>query len=256
MKRKTASPKKNTKSSASNIDKKVKNFIFFILKSLMVAAIVFMVLSVSAVYTYKYVDPPFTLLMAKRKMKALYLGNAHRIHYEFIPIHKMSVYMPLAVVASEDQLFPHHNGFDIVSIAKAIEHNRHAKRKHGASTISQQVAKNVFLWDGKNFVRKVLEVYFTFLIENIWGKKRIMEVYLNVAEMGERIFGVEMCAQKLFHKKAKQLTESECALIAASLPNPMIFSADKPTKYMYKRQSWIVGQMHTLTLAYINEVVR
>jgi monofunctional biosynthetic peptidoglycan transglycosylase len=152
--------------------------------------------------------------------------------------------MPKAVMASEDQLFLEHHGFDFDAIQKAIKRNKKAgKKKFGASTISQQTAKNVFLWQGKSWVRKGLEMYFTVLIEFVWGKERIMEVYLNSIEMGDGIYGVKAVAQYNFDKEPDELTKRDCALIAATLPNPRKFSSKEPSQYMRKRQRWIVAQM-------------
>lgn len=202
--------------------------------------------SIGWVVFYKWVDPPFTFLMAKRKIGALWAGKPSKIHYEFVPYSQISDQIKVAVVASEDQKFPTHNGFDLVSIAKAVEHNKHSKRIRGASTISQQTAKNVFLWDGRSFLRKGLEVYFTFLIEQLWGKKRILEVYLNVAEMGIRTFGVESASYRYYGKSARKLTRKEAAALASILPNPIIFSVHRPTRFLLRRQTWIHQQIQAL----------
>ena len=154
--------------------------------------------------------------------------------------------MKLAILASEDQLFPDHNGFDFKSIERAMKHNQKSKSLHGASTISQQVAKNVFLWQHGGYLRKALEVYFTFMIENVWGKKRILEVYLNVAEMGKGIFGVEAAAQSYFGKSAANLTRPEAAMIAACLPNPRLYSVKPLSSHVAARVPWILRQMSQL----------
>ena len=152
--------------------------------------------------------------------------------------------MPTAVMASEDQLFLEHHGFDFNAIQKAVERNQKAgKKKYGASTISQQTAKNVFLWPGRSWLRKGLEMYFTTLIEFVWGKERIMEVYLNSIEMGNGIYGVKAVAEENFDKTPEQLTRRDCALIAATLPNPRKFSSKDPSPYMRKRQRQILVQM-------------
>ena len=158
----------------------------------------------------------------------------------------MSVNAKLAVIASEDQLFPDHNGFDFKSIEKAMKHNQKSKSLHGASTISQQTAKNVFLWQGRSWLRKALEVYFTFMIEKIWGKKRILEVYMNVAEMGDGIFGIEKASQKYFTKSAANLSRQEAAMIAACLPNPRRYSVKPVSRYVSVRSGWILRQMNNL----------
>lgn len=159
----------------------------------------------------------------------------------------MSPNIRLAVMASEDQLFPDHNGFDIKSIKKALESNKKkSKRIRGASTISQQVAKNVFLWQGRSWFRKGLEVYFTFMIELFWSKERILEMYLNVAEMGKGIFGVEAASRSYFKKPSSKLTRMEAARIAACLPNPKKYKAEPASPYVAKRTFWILNQMSNL----------
>lgn len=157
--------------------------------------------------------------------------------------------MKLAVIASEDQLFLSHNGFDVESIRKAMEKNKRSRRVRGASTISQQVAKNVFLWQGRSWFRKGLEVYFTFMIEFVWGKKRILEVYLNVAETGRGLFGVEAAARKFFKKSASKLTKTESAMIAASLPNPRRYTVKPLSGYVASHYEHVVGQMDNLIFA-------
>ena len=154
----------------------------------------------------------------------------------------------LAVIASEDQLFPDHNGFDIKGIERALAFNKKKKGKkiRGASTISQQVAKNVFLWQGRSWFRKGLEVYFTFLIELVWSKKRILEVYLNEAEMGKGIFGIEAAAKKYYKKPASKLTRTEAAMIAASLPNPVRYTVKPVSTYVSRKYPWVLRQMNNL----------
>jgi monofunctional biosynthetic peptidoglycan transglycosylase len=188
----------------------------------------------------KWVDPPFTLTQ---------LGSwvsGHGLKRDYVDRREMSVYAKLAVIASEDQLFPDHNGFDFKSIQKAMKHNRKSKSLRGASTLSQQVAKNVFLWQGRSWIRKVLEVYFTFMIELIWGKKRILEMYLNVSEMGKGVFGIEAAAQKYYKKSAKKLTRIEAACIAACLPNPKVYTVKPMSGYVRNRCGWITKQMNNL----------
>jgi monofunctional biosynthetic peptidoglycan transglycosylase len=179
----------------------------------------------------KWVFPPITVIQ---------LGNwidGNGMKRDYVDWSDISVQMKLAVIASEDQLFPEHNGFDWKSIEKAMKHNqRKPKRIRGASTISQQVAKNVFLWNGRSWIRKGLEVYFTFMIETFWGKKRILEVYLNVAEMGKGVFGTEAAARQYFKKSAKKLSRSEAAMIAACLPNPKKYTI-KPLSLAIKRRA-------------------
>jgi len=170
-------------------------------------------------------------------------GEKLRLKHHWVPLDSMSIYMPVAVMASEDQRFLTHNGFDFIEINKTIEERRSGKRFRGGSTISQQTAKNVFLWPKASWVRKGLEAYFTVLIEFIWGKERIMEVYLNSIEMGDGIYGAEAVAQQHFGRRAITLTRPNCALIAATLPNPLKFSSKEPSSYMLKRQTAIMNQM-------------
>jgi monofunctional glycosyltransferase len=160
----------------------------------------------------------------------------------------MSTAAKLAVIASEDQLFPDHNGFDIKGIERAMAFNKKKKGKkiRGASTISQQVAKNVFLWQGRSWFRKGLEVYFTFMIELVWSKQRMLEVYLNEAEMGKGIFGIEAAAKKYFKKPASKLTRTEAAMIAASLPNPVRYTVKPVSTYVSRKYPWVLRQMNNL----------
>lgn len=172
-------------------------------------------------------------------------GEAH-IYHHWVPIEDISPALPRAVIASEDNLFMKHHGFDFKQIYEAQKDALSGGRVRGASTISQQVAKNVFLWQGKSFIRKGLEAYFTVLIEFIWGKERIMEVYLNSIEMGKGIYGAQAVAEHHFDTTAKELTRRQCALIAASLPNPVRFNSAKPSGYMLKRQRTILSIMKVL----------
>jgi monofunctional glycosyltransferase len=186
----------------------------------------------------KWVFPPITVTQLSNWID----GNGLKRHY--VSWNEISPQMKLAVMASEDQLFPRHNGFDWKSIEKALEHNqRKPKRIRGASTISQQVAKNVFLWNGRSWIRKAVEVYFTFMIELIWGKKRILEVYLNVAEMGKGVFGVEAAARQYFKKSAAKLTIKEAAMIAACLPNPKKYTIRPISSGITRRAPWVEQQI-------------
>ena len=170
------------------------------------------------------------------------------MRHHWVPLSEMSKYMPVAVMASEDQRFMEHHGFDFDAIDKAIKEHQDGKRQRGGSTISQQTAKNVFLWPEASWVRKGLEAYFTVLIELCWSKQRIMEVYLNSIEMGDGIYGAEAVAQWHFATTAAGLTRQQCALIAATLPNPLRFSSKNPSKYMLRRQTWIMRQMKHIDL--------
>jgi monofunctional glycosyltransferase len=171
--------------------------------------------------------------------------RGYQTHYEWVNLEQISPNAAIAVVSSEDQLFPFHAGFDIKSIRQSVRASEHGKKLRGASTISQQVAKNLFLWNG-GFVRKALEAYFTVLIEFIWPKERILEVYLNIVEFGRGIYGVEAAAHQFFHKPASRLTSSEAALLAAVLPNPIKLRVDRPSAYVQSRRDYILGQMRAL----------
>lgn len=189
----------------------------------------------------KWVDPPFTLT----QLGSLFSG--HGLRRDYVDIDEMSANARLAMIASEDQLFPDHSGFDWKSIQKAMEYNkRKPNRIKGASTISQQVAKNVFLWQGKSWFRKGLETYFTFMIELIWGKKRILEMYLNVSEMGPGIFGIEKASQVYFNRPASKLTRQQAAMIAACMPNPRRFTVKPVSRYVSLRYPWVMQQMNVL----------
>ncbi len=188
----------------------------------------------------KWVNPPITLT----QIASVFQG--HGLHRDYISINEMNSTVKLAVLASEDQLFPDHNGFDFKSIQKAMKHNQKSKSLRGASTISQQVAKNVFLWQHGGYFRKALEVYFTFMIEKFWSKKRILEMYLNVAEMGEGVFGVEAASEHYFKKHAKDLSRKQAALIAACLPNPKGYTIKPLSAHVATRYPWILRQMNNL----------
>ncbi len=164
------------------------------------------------------------------------------IEKRWVPIEQIAKTMQNAVIRAEDDKFFHHHGFDFDAIEKAVKYNKTHKKQKGASTISQQTAKNVFLWPSRNWLRKGMEVYFTILIEIFWSKERILEVYLNVIELGPGVYGVEAASQKYFHKKAKALSKSQASLIAAVLPNPIKLKIDKPSAYVLRRQSKIMGR--------------
>jgi len=204
----------------------VKTFIV-----LFVAQLVYIVL-------LRWVDPPITTVQL-----GSWMGGSG-LKRDYVPLDEVSPNAGLAVIAAEDQLFPVHNGFDWKSIEKALKHNeKKPKRIRGASTISQQVAKNVFLWNGRSWFRKGLEVYFTFMIELVWGKKRILEVYLNVAEMGPGIFGIEAASRAYFKKSAARLTRREAAMIAACLPNPKKYTVKPVSSAVKRRYPWVERQM-------------
>ncbi|MFZ4583261.1 MAG: monofunctional biosynthetic peptidoglycan transglycosylase [Paludibacter sp.] len=205
--------------------------------------IVFFVGSISWVLLARFVPVYLTPLMFIRSVEAVFDAEMPRNEKKWVSIDQISPNMIQAVVASEDNLFKTHYGFSFNDIGKAIKHNNRSKRIRGGSTISQQTAKNVFLWPQRSYLRKGLEAYFTVLIELIWSKERIMEVYLNVIETGDGVYGVEAASQKYFNKNASKLTKSQAALIAASLPNPRKFKIANPSGYMLRRQAKIKSLM-------------
>lgn len=207
------------------------------------AAMWFVVVSVLSVVVFKWVPVPVTPLMLIRYAEPKAEGQKKRLDKDWEPLRNISPHLQLAVVCSEDQNFLRHHGFDFGAIKKAVKHNEKSKRKRGASTISQQVAKNVFLWPGRSWVRKGFEVYFTFLIETFWSKRRIMEVYLNVAEMGKGIYGAEAASQHYFHKPASRLSKREAAALAVILPNPRKYNPARPSGYIQGRIGWAMQQM-------------
>jgi monofunctional glycosyltransferase len=207
----------------------------------------FFILSIGFTILYRFVPVPITPLMVIRLWEQAWDEKKDlRLTKDWVSMSKISRHMPQAVVAAEDQKFLDHWGFDMEAMEKAWEGNKRGKRIKGASTITQQTAKNVFLWPNRNFVRKGLEAYFTLLMELLWSKERIMEVYLNVIEMGDGIYGIEAAAQSYFKKPAAKLNRSEAAVIAAVLPNPRRWNPSRPTGYIRGRQSWIMRQMNNL----------
>jgi monofunctional glycosyltransferase len=199
------------------------------------------------VFSLRWIDPPTTAYIEHVKRERFAAGKAgDGINLIWVSGENISPFVKLAVIAAEDQKFPYHSGFDLEAIQKAVEHNRRSIRVRGASTISQQVAKNLFLWPGRTYVRKSFEVYFTFWIELLWPKERILEVYLNIAEFGDGIFGVGSASEIFFGKPASRLTQSESALLAAVLPSPIRLRVDRPSEYVRSRQAWILKQMKHL----------
>ena len=205
--------------------------------------ILFFSSSIIAVLAFRYIPVYITPLMAIRTAQQIIKGEDIKCNHHWVSKENISHSLPLAVIASEDNRFASHHGFDFVEIKTAMKENKKRKKARGASTISQQTAKNVFLWPSSSWIRKGFEVYFTTLIEICWSKERIMEVYLNSIEMGKGIYGAEAVAREHFGTSAKKLTKGQCALIAASLPNPIKFNSGKPSAYMYKRQRKIMYLM-------------
>jgi monofunctional biosynthetic peptidoglycan transglycosylase len=203
--------------------------------------------SVLAVLSLRWINPPFTAFMAEAQIAAWTSRDPNYVfRNSWVDLDRISPNLPLAVVASEDQKFPEHWGFDVAAIEKAYALNQHSHKVRGASTISQQVAKNLFLWSGRSYFRKGLEAYFTLLIESLWPKRRILEVYLNIAEFGYGTYGAEAAAQRFFHKPAARLTRGDSAVLAAVLPNPERLLAAAPSRYVQQRREWILGQMQAL----------
>ena len=205
--------------------------------------LLFFASTILLVLLYRWCPVYVTPLMLIRCVEQVSRGEEVRLKHHWVPLDSISDYMPIAVMAGEDQRFMDHHGFDFVEIKKAWDEYKSGRRKRGASTISQQTAKNVFLWNGGGWFRKGLEAYYTILIEVIWGKEHIMEVYLNSIEMGDGIYGAEAVSQLHFGRPSKELTRANCALIAATLPQPLLYSSKEPSAYMLKRQTHIMRQM-------------
>ncbi|MBL7895457.1 MAG: monofunctional biosynthetic peptidoglycan transglycosylase [Bacteroidia bacterium] len=204
----------------------------------------FVILSVVSVIIFRWVPVPITPLMVIRSIEQKMDGKKMKMEHDWVPLEEISPKLQLAVVCSEDQNYLKHFGFDWGAIEKAMKENEEGKRMRGASTITQQTAKNVFLWPGRSYIRKAFEVWFTLLIEIFWSKERIMEVYLNSIEMGDGVYGAESAAQHWYKKKAIKLTKDDAAGIAAVLPNPRKYRANPPTNYITKRKVWIKQQMN------------
>lgn len=249
MQRNYNSPRK-TNSKPNNRPTKSKSrfggIFKLIFRLVKLAFILFVGLSLFGVLLFRFVRPPFTWLMIERGFQQKARGVDWKIDKQWKSFDEISDNMKRAAVAAEDQTFLEHHGFDFHAIEKAIEKNQHSKKLIGGSTISQQVAKNVFLWEGRSLLRKGIEAYFTILIEVFWSKKRIMEVYLNEIEMGDGIYGIEAASQAYFHKPASDLTKHEAAAIAVIFPSPLKWSATNPTRYLKHRQYLIMKNMRRL----------
>lgn len=204
----------------------------------------FVGVSIFSVVLFRFVPIPVTPLMLIRSVEQVFSADKVRLKHDWVSIDEISKNLPLAVVCSEDQNFMNHSGFDMKAIHQSVEASKHGERLRGASTISQQTSKNVFLWPGRSWVRKGFEVYFTVLIEFVWSKERIMEVYLNSIEMGNGIYGAEAAANFYWNTNAKNLSRSQAAALAAILPNPLKYSANPPGPYVQSRIGWILGQMN------------
>lgn len=206
----------------------------------------FFLVSIIWVLAYRFINPPLTLLMVQRSIEGKQTSSKPKFSKKWVPFEEISDNMKRAAVAAEDATFLKHLGFDIKAIEKAYASNAKGKKIRGGSTISQQTAKNVFLWPGRSFIRKGFEAYFTMLIELLWSKERILEVYLNVIEMGDGIYGAEAAAQHYYGKSCRKLAKGEAAMIAACFPNPRRWSPKHPTKYIYHRQYLILKNMRRL----------
>jgi len=231
--------KKITKKSAF-----FRNYRSLLFKIFYKSVVVFLIITIAPVIIYKYIPPPVTPLMIIRAIEKRIEGKPMKIDYKWVPLKNISKNLITAAVTSEDNQFLEHFGFDLVAIRKAYENNqKENKRMIGGSTISQQTAKNVFLWTQRSWIRKGLETYFTFLIELFWSKERIMEVYLNVIEMGDGIYGAESASKFYFNKPAIKLSKEDAAAIIITLPNPLKYIVNKPSLYMNRRKNIILERM-------------
>lgn len=220
------------------------------------ALCVFLVMTAGPVLALRHLDPPTSAFMLRAKWQALRDGREdYRTRYVWLDWDKLSPNAALAVIAAEDQLFPYHSGFDLRAIRKAWQRNRREGTVRGASTISQQVAKNLFLWPGKSMFRKGLEAWFTALIEMAWSKRRTLEVYLNIAQFGDGVYGVPAAATHLLRRAPGSLSAGDAALLAAVLPNPVRLRAEAPSGYVLDRRAWIMRQMRQLGgVAYLEQL--
>ncbi len=218
-----------------------------LLKYLGIALLAWLLLTATPVLLLRWLRPLTSAFMVEARVLAWQARQRdYRTDFRWVSLEQISPHAAIAVIASEDQQFPFHAGFDFDSIREAVRASEHGKRLRGASTISQQVAKNLFLWPGHSFLRKGLEAYFTVLIETLWPKERILEMYLNIAQFGDGIYGVQAAAQRFWHKPALRLSSAEAASLAAVLPSPLRLHADRPSHYVIARRDWILAQMRDL----------
>lgn len=207
----------------------------------------FVLVSVAQVLCLRWLDPPTSAFMLERRFEAWQVGDRDfRLHYRWRPLGEISRWLPASAIASEDQKFFTHHGFDYQAMDKAWDHNEDGGRIRGGSTISQQVAKNMFLWGGRSYLRKGLEAWYTVLIEQLWGKRRILEVYVNVAEFGDGVYGADAAARALFATTPERLSAAQSARLAAVLPSPRRWSAAHPGAYVQRRAAWIERQVRQL----------
>jgi monofunctional biosynthetic peptidoglycan transglycosylase len=217
-----------------------------ILLLLLIIALGLGTLSVAVTILFRFVPPPASALMIERRYDAWKGGREYSSRYQWTDFDRIAPPMAAAVIAAEDQNFSSHHGFDWDAIQRAIDYDENGNKLRGASTLTQQTAKNLFLWPDRNWLRKGFEAYFTVLLEGLWGKRRILETYLNIVEFGDGIYGVEAASQRFFHKPSARLTPEEAALLAAVLPNPHRLKANAPSNYVRERQQWILRQMRQL----------
>ncbi len=218
-----------------------------VLRALLIAALIWVAVTWLLVLLLRFVPPVTSAFMLERRLIAWHHGQQNfSIKYHWVPWEKVSTELPIAEIAGEDQKFPFHHGFDVQAIQSALDEADEGERLRGASTISQQTAKNLFLWGGRSFVRKGLEAYFTALLEVTWPKRRILEVYTNIAELGDGIYGADAAAREFFHEAPSQLDSRQAALLAAVLPNPKKLHPDHPSAYVLRRADWIERQVRQL----------
>lgn len=231
----------------------MKEKLIIVLLFLRKMLIIFFISSIAVTILYRFLNPPITFLMIQRVFEQWSDGKSARLKKDWKDLDEISPYLVKAVIASEDQRFADHHGFDFEAIQKAHEYNQKHKHKIGASTISQQVAKNVFLWPGRSWIRKGLEAYFTLLIEVLWDKQRIMEVYLNVIELGDGVYGAEAASKGYYKRVAKKMSKQQAAALAAILPSPLKWSPVKPGPKVKARTAWILIEMHGVKMYDIPE---
>jgi monofunctional biosynthetic peptidoglycan transglycosylase len=224
-------------------------------RALLYTLLTWLVVTVGAVLLLRWLPPPTTSFILQNRIEAWRAGYGfYPYPYRWVDYGRIAPVMALAVVAAEDQRFREHHGLDLTGIRRAIRDNQYRNRPRGASTITQQTAKNLFLWRTQSWLRKGIELYFTGLLELLWPKQRILEVYLNVAQFGGSVFGVEAAAQTYFKRPASQLTREQAALLAAVLPSPSLLNADAPSDYLRQRQRWVLNQMRRLGPGYLQGV--
>ena len=228
------------------LNRSLRRFMRLLWRIVWRGVLAFVLLSVALVLLFRVVPPPGSMVMVERKIQSWVHSEPMNIQREWRGWASLSDNAKLAVIAAEDQRFPHHRGFDLVELRRALQASQEGGRLRGASTLSQQTAKNVFLWTGRSWTRKGLEAWFTLLIEILWSKQRILEVYLNVAEWDRGVFGLEAAAQHYFGASSSSLTERQASLLAAILPSPLTRSAARPDAQVERRSQWIRQQMHNL----------